>query len=162
MTTVRELCKCGGEYGVIHQSWRASTVRCKRCGDCAVGVELQLVLPLRRFHQRLEDGHCFRPLDDIKFAEDFWLTIAMDRWPSPAQAVDFGIENESHFRGMRFAIESGVSAYVFDRVMGDGPAITSLVASLPRSPFRQTVFETPWDPEFDLAKRVDARSKEET
>jgi hypothetical protein len=82
------------------------------------------------------------------------MKIALDVWPTPAQAVDFGIQQESHFRAMRFALEMGVNAYVLDRVMGDGRALTTLVASLPRSPFAQTVFETPWDPEFDLTKRT--------
>ena len=65
--------------------------------------------------------------------------------PSPASRADFGIEERAHLRALKHAVQSGITAYDLDRVMGDGPAITALTQGIPGQPEPNIEFRTAYD-----------------
>jgi hypothetical protein len=86
-----------------------------------------------------------RPLGDLYMATRLHEDLLRDSWPSPATVVDFGIASERHLGALRYAARAGVTAYDLDRVMGNGPAITRLVRSVPGQPLNDVEFHTAYD-----------------
>jgi hypothetical protein len=54
--------------------------------------------------------------------------MVRDEWPSRATCVDFGLNTQGHYAAMQDAVREGLTAYELDRVLGNGRAITTLVA----------------------------------
>lgn len=72
--------------------------------------------------------------------------LILDRWPTPAAVVDFGLDDPADqvpkYRALQSLVRGGlVTANQLARVAGDGPAITALVR--PHAP--GLVYVTAWD-----------------
>ena len=143
-------CECGGSFRLIDQNSGSLTVKCAKCMHCSLLItrpEHRQAILLADFHlKRGDDG--FRAINDLAMAKRLVWFLRTDEWPTSAIVVDFGITSSRHFGALQYAVRCGVTAYELDRVMGDGPAITQLVRSIPHQPFGPVVFETAWD---DLA-----------
>ena len=147
MTTTqkRMACICGGTYEVLDAYGHSWTGVCRSCNHASLVIEhsrFELNVRLADFHLKRGDGGEQRPLDDLTMAHRLVECLHDERWPSPATRVDFGIHDTSHFRALQYAVTSGVNAYDLDRVMGDGPAITSLLRGIPGQPEMGTEFRT--------------------
>ena len=68
--------------------------------------------------------------------------------------MDYGIDSKRHLGALQHAVRAGVTAYDLDRVMGDGPAITRLVRSVPYHPYADVEFQTAYDT-FDWEEECD-------
>jgi hypothetical protein len=72
--------------------------------------------------------------------------MVCDVWPSPATCVDFGLDTSDHYAAMQRAVKQGLTAYELDRILGNGQAITRLVAfASPDRQFRHIKFATAYD-----------------
>jgi hypothetical protein len=116
-------------------SW---TLKCETCGECFLltwhGSEFtQISLP--HFLERRGDEPGKRPLHDCSMSEHLIHAMVCDVWPSPATAVDFGLDTPDHYAAMQRAVKQGLTTYELDRVLGSGSAISRLVAFA--SPNRQ-------------------------
>lgn len=97
---------------------------------------------MRDFHLKRGDGPCQRPMNDLRMAQQLFECLIWDVWPSPTTIVDFGIDSSAHLAALQYAARSGITAYDLDRVLGDGPAITRLVRSVPDQPDMSIQFQT--------------------
>ncbi len=145
---------CAGEKLKRVDSFANSrTVRCKRCKRCALIFSVSYyysVIPLEDFHLKRGIESHQRPLDDLTMAQALVDCLCEDRWPSPAIAIDFGIDLPDHFRALQLAYTAGCNVYDLDRVMGDGPAITQLVHAVPDQCVFGIQFQTPYDDGLDF------------
>lgn len=146
MTTTNEMqCECGGELEVIDRFESSSTTRCQACGLYSLFIwhpRFQQLILLSDFHLKRGDGPERRPLNDLTMATQLVECLVRDEWPSTATVFDFGIDSTSHLGALQFAVRKGITAYDLDRVMGDGPAITQLVRSIPGQPYGAIRFKT--------------------
>lgn len=72
--------------------------------------------------------------------------IALDTWPTLAAQVDFGVTSQRHYEALYYAVRAGeISAEALDRALGDGPALTALVAGARSNPHKDLRFATAWD-----------------
>jgi hypothetical protein len=135
----------------------SKTGACTRCGCCWLLIKhpnFALNVALSDFHLKRGGGPGRRPLADLTMATRLVERLSCDVWPSPATAVDFGIDTCRHLGALQHAVRAGVTAYDLDRVMGDGPAITRLVRGVPAQPYADVEFQTAyddcdWEEEFD-------------
>lgn len=144
-------CACGGGLAVLDQSECSATAMCQRCNRASLIIHpprTKAYVQLCDFH--LKRGDHGRPLGDLNMATRLFEDLILDRWPSPAVIVDFGIDSSSHLGALQFAVRAGVTPYDLDRVMGDGPAITQLVRTAPVQPYGFVDFHTVWDGAFKL------------
>jgi hypothetical protein len=76
-------------------------------------------------------------------------SVLGDERLSPAARLDFGISSIEHFQALAHVIRSGtVEAAQLDAVLGNGPAISKLVAESPDNPHQGLEFKTVWDDVF--------------
>ena len=146
-------CQCGGPLRLVDENGTSRTVRCTDCGHCSLVLgwpETNPVIFLRDFHFKRGDAADQRPFSDLTMATRLVRCLDEDAWPARATVTDFGIESDAHLGALQHAARCGRSAYDFDRVMGDGPAITRLVRSVPEQPFGRVEFRTPYDNMVDL------------
>lgn len=139
-------CNCGGILAVVDQSECSATALCDRCDHASLIIDpprAKACIHLSDFH--LKRGDHGRPLGDLNMATRLYEDLVLDRWPSPAATLDFGIDSSSHLGALQFAVRAGVTPYDLDRVLGDGPAITQLVRTAPVQPYGFVVFNTVWD-----------------
>ena len=145
ITTNEMLCECGCELEVIDSFESSSTTRCQTCGLYSLFIRhprFQQLILLTDFHLKRGHGPNQRPLTNLSMATQLVECLVRDAWPSYATVVDFGIDRSSHLGALQFAVRNGVTAYDLDRVMGDGPAITQLVRSIPGQPYGAIKFKT--------------------
>lgn len=140
-------CECGGSFRLLDQGGNSYTIQCGECNHCSL-----LISRSNRLHViRLADFHLkrgangYRSMADLTMAENLVRCLLDDEMPTPAITVDFGISSSCHLGALQNAVRLGVTAYELDRVMGDGPAITQLVNSVPAQPYGLLEFETEWD-----------------
>lgn len=145
---------CGETLRELDRAGHSATYTCLRCRECYLCIdqpEFASLIWLRRFHRRRGEGPTQRPLTDLRMATQLVECLHFDCWPSSATVVDYGIDSSRHLGALQFAVQSGVTAYELDRVMGDGAAITRLVRDVPGQPDHQVEFRTAYDllPEED-------------
>ena len=99
---------------------------CPNCGLCYLLVK-DHVIGLRVFHIKRGSVDWQRPISDTTMAEAFIADLRLDVKPSPAKCLDFGINSDVHYRALRDAVQSGLTPWELDSVMGDGLAISRLV-----------------------------------
>lgn len=152
-------CTCGGQLNNIDSFGRSSTAQCDSCNACylvvAEGSGDPVVILLRKFRgelilpskfdERRGEGLDRRFLDNHTMADGLMVALAADGWPAHAQVVEFGIQSSLHYDALQEAARLGVSAYEFDRVLGDGKAITELVRAVTTDTQLHVEFETPYD-----------------
>jgi hypothetical protein len=107
--------------------------------------DFRVIVVLQDFCRKRGDAPRQRSLDDRQLADSLIDSLVMDQWPSAAVVVDFGIDSPDHLGALEHALNVGVTAYDFDRVLGDGRAITCLTRSLPRQPYPHVRFVTAYD-----------------
>ena len=132
----------------------STTSACKCCRSCWLVIkhpEFAVSIVLRDFHLRRGNDPGQRPLADLRLATTLAESLSQGRWPSTTLAVEYGISTKQHLTALQHAVRAGVTAYDLDRVMGDGPAITQLVDSVPDQPFGKREFRTAYD-DFDWGK----------
>ncbi len=147
-TTLQHFCTCGGQLRVFDTCGSSKTAACTRCKCCWLLIERRdfaATVALADFHLKRGEGPNRRPLDDVTMATNLVDDLIRDQWPSMATAMDFGIDSGRHLAALQYAVGAGVMAYDLDRVIGDGPAITRLVRSIPGQPYDDVVFQTPYD-----------------
>lgn len=72
--------------------------------------------------------------------------IALDTWPTVAAQVDFGFTPQRHYEALYYPVRAGeISTEALDRALGDGPALTVLVAGARSNPHNDLRFATAWD-----------------
>ena len=150
-TTLKHFCTCGGELRVFDTYGSSKTAACTCCKCCWLLIEhpdFAASIALADFHVKRGQGPSQRPLDETAMATRLVNDLVWDRWPSPATVVDYGIDSSRHLGALQHAVRAGVTAYDLDRVMGDGPAITRLVRSVPYQPYADVEFQTAYD-DFD-------------
>ena len=77
-------------------------------------------------------------------ASDVYNCLVFDVWPSPAGAVDFGIDSENHYGALQYAVRNhDVTPEQLDDAMGNGPELTALIR--PDNPYYGVKFKTSWD-----------------
>ena len=125
---------CGGEVKQVDFFVYSRTVGCIQCDHRALiisSLAIRRIIPLVNFHTERGVGVNQRPLDDLSIAEELIDCLRTNRLPSIEAIVDFGIDSSCHFRALRTAHWVGCSVYDFDRVLGDGCAITQLIQAIP-------------------------------
>lgn len=81
-------------------------------------------------------------------------------WPGPAAAEAFGLKTIEHAEALYAAVRSGeVTADELDAALGDGPAITRLVARSAANPHKAIEFETEWEGAAAELMRQEVRKK---
>lgn len=79
-----------------------------------------------------------------QMAQDLYLALVLDVWPSPGTCMDFGIMSQAHLGALRYAVlEDDVTEQQLDAALGKGAEIQKLIS--PRNPYRNVVFRTPYD-----------------
>lgn len=150
MTTQKyHICQCGGVLRKFDEA--GCTLQCAECKHCSLLItwtKPHRLIYLADFHLKRGDGPQQRPIDDLGMASRLVESLVLDEWPSPATITDYGIESARHLGALQAAVDSGCTAYDFDRVIGDGPAITDLVRCVPEQPYGPLTFETPYDDLF--------------
>ena len=139
---------CGESIDALDAWGYSATMCCRYCSRdvlCIRHPDFAAMIPLRDFLRKRGDGSHQRPLADLSMAEALVDCLVLDAWPSPATVIDFGIDSPEHLGALQHAVSAGVTAYDLDRVMGDGPAITSLVRSVPDQPYPDVTFVTAYD-----------------
>jgi hypothetical protein len=125
---------CGGEVKQDDFFVYSRTVGCIQCDHRALIISsptIRMIIQLVNFHTERGVGLNQRPLDDLSIAEELIDCLRTNRLPSIEAIVDFGIDSSCHFRALRMAHWVGCNAYDFDRVLGDGRAITQLIQATP-------------------------------
>jgi hypothetical protein len=155
MATVKHetKCQCGGNLEEMDRAETSVTAVCANCGHATLIIanpRFSACIYLADFHRKRGNAPLGRPLSDLTMATGLYQDLALDRWPSPATVLDFGIDSSSHLGALQFAVGEGITPYDLDRVLGDGPAITQLVTSVPGQPYAPIVFRTTWDGVFLL------------
>ena len=148
MTKEPRHCPCGGTLAEVDRFEQSQTVACRVCARAMLLIDappIRASIPLCDFHLKRGSVPHGRPLDDLTMATGLFRDLAFDCWPSPAAILDFGIESSAHLGALQHGVHEGVTAYDLDRVLGDGPAITELVRSIPLQPYPFVVFRTSWD-----------------
>ena len=148
MKALNHNCPCGGQLMQLDKSGGSVTACCLACRHCCLIVHqprFGALIPLRDFHIKRGDGPSKRAFDDVAMARSMVDCLVLDRWPSPATTIDYGIQSQEHLGALQHAVLAGVTAYDLDRVMGDGPAITRLVRSIPDQPYAHVKFDTAYD-----------------
>lgn len=113
----------------------------------AIRKEVQERLLGRRIEQELPEVR--------ELTRQVYTALIMDAWPSPAGAMDFGLETEKHYAALQWAVrEGGVTPKELDAALGDGKKIQALVSE--SNPYRGIAFETAWanlpvEPKWDEA-----------
>jgi len=148
-------CRCGGPPRIADQHETSVTVYCPNCDRYLLVVgwpDNHQVIPLADFHLKRGYEPDQRPLNDLSMATRLVRCLTDNTWPTPATVMDFGIESEAHFGALQHAVRCGRTAYDLDRVMGDGPAITQIVRSVPNQPYASVEFRTAFDDMAELMK----------
>lgn len=141
--TMPATCECGEVIAVLDASGYSTTLCCPRCCRGVLSIhhpDFRVTIPLADFSRKRGDEPQQRPLDDLQLADSLVDSLVMEQWPSAAVVVGFGIESPEHHDALDHANRAGVRAYDFDRVMGDGPATTCLVRSVPNQPYGDISF----------------------
>ncbi len=139
---------CQGRARKLDSFADSQTIRCGQCLQCALVKSSPLVrtvIPLRSFHLMRGVGSMLRPLHDMVMAEELVECLKNDRWPSKATTLDFGIATPSHLGALQSAHWGGCNVYDFDRVLGDGKAITQLVHAVQEQRYPNVRFFTVYD-----------------
>ncbi len=102
---------------------------------------IRTVVSLVDFHLTRLTGQA-SPMDDLFMAEGLVEDLKSGCWPSIAIAMDYGIESSSHFGALQAAYRGGWNVYDWDRVLGDGRAITQLILAVPEQPYPHVRFFT--------------------
>jgi hypothetical protein len=152
--TVEKACPyCTDKLVVLDQSsngiFQSGTLQCETCEECFLHVRRGnafALIHLPDFLQKRGDDFGKRPLQDRGMSEHLVHAMVCDVWPSPATAVDFGLDTLDHYAAMQRAVKQGLTAYELDRVLGNGQAITQLVAfAAPDRQSRNIKFATAYD-----------------
>ena len=147
-THVRPQCHCGAFTICLDANRYSETRACPACAHCYLSIQnlaIQVWIPLRDFHLKRGVGSEKRPIDDLRMATRLVDCLLNDQWPSMATMVDFGIDSPAHYGALQCAVLAGITAYELDRVMGDGPAITRLIRSVPGQAYGAVQFFTAYD-----------------
>ena len=76
----------------------------------------------------------------------FFDSIMLDVIPRPAAIVDFGLDSQEHYEALYYPVRKGeVGLEALDAALGDGPALTALVAGAKSNPHKGIVFRTAYD-----------------
>ncbi len=137
-------CPCGGHRTIIDEFGPSRTVRCESCWQYSLIVKPthnDIVIPLEHFGLVRGEADYQRPLHDRKMANALVNCLWNDVWPSWSTIDHFGIDSADHLGALQFAHFGGCSAYDFDRVLGDGKAITQLVRTVDFQPYPLVVFK---------------------
>ena len=130
-------------------AFESRTLQCETCGECYLHVRRgneSVLVHLRDFLEKRGDAPEQRPLRDRTMAENLITAMVSDEWPSPATCMDFGLDSRHQYKAMQEAVREQLTAYELDRVLGDGKAITQLVAfARPDKQLCTVEFSTPWD-----------------
>ncbi len=120
---------CAERLDLLDCSGTSRTMQCSACRHCELVVShvVDRSIPLTEFHIIRGEGVGKRSLAERSLAEHLVDCLLRGQWPRPAAIVDFGIDSNAHFEAMIVAVTKGCSAYEFDRVLGEGKAITKLV-----------------------------------
>ena len=147
-TTMQITCACGEKLKVIDAASNSTTMCCHRCRCgmlCINHPDVQVTIPLSGFLLRRGDSAHQIPIDDLSMGQALFDSLVLDVRPHPDAVMEYGIASADHLGALQHAIAVGVTAYDLDRVMGDGPAITRLVRSVPDQPYHAVEFETIFD-----------------
>jgi hypothetical protein len=129
--------------------FESQTLKCETCEECYLYVRrgtASALVHLRDFLEKRGDEPDQRSLADCKMAQKLTTAMLSDEWPSAATCVDFGLNSQEHYAAMQRAVKEGLTSYELDRVLGDGKAITRLVAFACHEKDRCTIeFSTPYD-----------------
>lgn len=133
----------------IGDELQSQTLKCERCGECHLHVRQGVrtaVIHLRQFLERRGGAPEQRPLHERTMAQNLVTAMLSDEWPTAATCMDFGLDSDDRYKAMQRAVKAGLTAYELDRVLGDGDAITELVAFALNSKRLHTIeFTTPYD-----------------
>lgn len=146
--TENHMCGCGSRLEQVDAAGNSATMRCTVCKRCTLVVDhprFDLYIGLSDFHIKRGNKDGQRSLGERGMATRLVQCLGSDEWPSPATALDFGIDSSEHYLALQHAVRQGITAYDLDRVMGDGPAITQMVHGVPNQPCRFVRFRTAWD-----------------
>lgn len=78
--------------------------------------------------------------------QDCYDSMMLDEWPRMAAIVDFGLKSQKHYEALYDPIRTGeINIHQLESVLGDGPAITTLVNCCKSNRHKGIVFITPYD-----------------
>ncbi|HWB08662.1 MAG TPA: hypothetical protein VG826_05540 [Pirellulales bacterium] len=77
---------------------------------------------------------------------DLIESVILDKWPNHAAVVDFGIDSQTHYEALYYAIREGeIWPLELDRALGHGEKLTRLLRAAPSNPHADDEFHTSWD-----------------
>ncbi|QDV26084.1 hypothetical protein Q31a_44550 [Aureliella helgolandensis] len=140
----RHQCQCGGQLQKFDENSSSQTAYCSRCNEYSLilrpAYETQ-VIHLNLFGTIRGNAAYQRPYSDMERAEELVVCLVMDVWPNWATIDQFSIYSSDHLGALQHALRSGCTAYDFDRVQGDGSAITNLVRCVSTQPYGRVDFD---------------------
>jgi len=72
--------------------------------------------------------------------------LILDMWPQPSAICDFGIVSQKHYAALQRPVRAGfIQIEDLEKVLGNGPAITTLVNKCPQNLHPGIIFKTPYD-----------------
>ena len=75
---------------------------------------------------------------------EVYRALRLDRWPTPAGIVDFGLTSDRHYEALRWAVtREGVAPEQLDAALGKSAELQALIS--PANPHRDVVFRTLYD-----------------
>ena len=145
-TTLRQPCRCGGQLKKFDAYQTSCTGICSNCGGYSLIVmhaDEPRVIPLRRFGIIRRNAVGQTPIRDTGSAKELVECFDLDVWPSWPTIEIYGIKSSEHYCALQCAYWCGCTVYDFDRVRGDGNAITELVQSVSSNTYDHVVFQYP-------------------
>lgn len=142
-------CECGGPLEVIGACPTSHVDHCSNCNECTLDIhtdDFSARAPLALFFKtrlELKNGH---PINDVMHApKKLFEALMQNQQPVELIGMLYGIKDPEHFEALQALALSGLTEVEFDRLMGDGVALSKLTTSLPNSTYSQLKFETPFD-----------------
>lgn len=142
-------CECGGSLEVIGACPTSHVDHCSKCNECTLDIhtgDFSARVPLALFFKtrlELRNGH---PVDNVmQAATKLHEALMQNQQPIELIGMLYGVKDPEHFEALQALALAGLTEVEFDRLMGDGVALSKLTTSLPNSPYSQVQFETPFD-----------------
>lgn len=142
-------CECGGIPETIGQQQFSQVQHCPDCHACELDIDtgdLRGSIPLRHFYQvRLEDPDSRSPDEIGEAARHLFKSLILDLWPEEVVCEAYGIRTTEELGTLQLFTKLGITDAEFDRLLGEGDALTMLAASLPHQPYGEVRFRTVLD-----------------
>ena len=82
----------------------------------------------------------------LPMTQELFDACMIDVFPSQATCEDFGVDDPDHFGAIQHYCKSWqFNITALDEALGDGSALTELICSDEKNPYREVVFTTPYD-----------------